>query len=251
MDLSPNQFDDSQFLAATRKDGCSPEIKARFLSLLAETGNVRLAAQRCGISAQSAYVHRRRDPLFARGWDAALVLALGQAEQVLADRAIEGVEEPIWYRGELVGTRRRYDNRLLLAHLARLDRQTERAGTADDAGRFDELVALVAGAAIPDVLERGEDGLPCTREVCTNSAAEDARWDAVETLPVDGGQPCEDREAAVDAIAEAAHAEAGAAWDGWFDLVCETVERLGDSSSMDRVNVSTSAPLDPPRHGEE
>ena len=100
----------------------TPALKARFLHLLADAGNVRAACAAVGLSAQSAYVQRRRDAVFARGWAAALVLARDHVGQVLADRALHGVEEAVWFRGERVGVRRRFDSRLLLAHVARLDR---------------------------------------------------------------------------------------------------------------------------------
>src|SRR5262245_2363252 len=147
MDLSP---DTEHFVDATRRDGWTRELKARFLAILAESGNVRLAARRCRMSAQSAYVQRRRDAQFARTWAAATRLARDHCEQVLGDRAIEGIEEPIWYRGELVGTRRRFDTRLLLAHLARLDRLEHDERAEADAGRFDEMLALIAGEELPD-----------------------------------------------------------------------------------------------------
>jgi len=124
--------------------GWTPGRKARFLDRLAVHGNVREACRCVGLSAEAAYRLRRRDAMFARGWAAALVLARQNCEQVLGERAVEGVEEDIFYRGELVGTRRRYDSRLLLAHLARLDRLVDEDGAGSDAGRFDEILASVA-----------------------------------------------------------------------------------------------------------
>ena len=129
--------------------GWTPALKARFLDRLAAHGNARAACRNVGLSAEAAYKLRRRDPLFARGWAAALLLARDNGAQVLAERAIEGVEEPIYYRGELIGTRRRYDNRLLLAHLARLDRLADEAAAGEDAGRFDEVLAAIADGASP------------------------------------------------------------------------------------------------------
>jgi hypothetical protein len=102
--------------------GWTPESRARFLDHLAGKGNVRAACKRVGLSREAAYRLRRRDPLFARGWAAALVKAHDACVEVLAERAIDGVEEPVFYRGEQVGMRRKYDSRLLLAHLARLDK---------------------------------------------------------------------------------------------------------------------------------
>ena len=143
--------------------GWTPAARTRFLEHLALKGHVRAACAHVGLSAEAAYRLRRRDPLFARGWAAALVLAHDHGEQVLAARAIDGVEEPVYYRGEQVGTRRKYDTRLLLAHLARLDRMAENRAAQRDAGRFDDLLAVLAGAPCPEGLA-GEDALPLPRE---------------------------------------------------------------------------------------
>jgi hypothetical protein len=222
-----HHHDTEQFLAATRCDGWTPALKARFLVLLAEAGNVRLSARRCGRSAQSVYVQRRRDPVFARAWMGALVHAHKHGEQVLADRALEGVEEPIFYRGELVGTRRRYDSRLLLAHLARLDKCLEDEAALRDAERFDELVALVAGAELPETLARGRGVLPADREAYAEGAAVDAEESADRDLPSDCGATSEpERERALAAAGDAAYAAAATEWDTWFDHVCAVVDGL-------------------------
>ena len=92
-----------------------------FLRALAECGNVRLACRRTGITPPTAYRMRRTSKELRMGWDAALVHARYLVEDVLADRALNGVEETVFYHGEEVATRRRFDTRLLLAHLARLD----------------------------------------------------------------------------------------------------------------------------------
>ena len=125
--------------------------RVRFLHILATSGNVRRACEVVGVSPQSAYVHKRRDAAFAHGWAAALLLARDAAEEMLAERALHGVRETIFYRGEAVGSRVRHDPRLLLAHLARLDRHAERAETAQDpapgiAARFDDYLAELAEA---------------------------------------------------------------------------------------------------------
>ncbi|MBW8753373.1 MAG: hypothetical protein JF595_04370 [Sphingomonadales bacterium] len=257
MELSP---DTAQLTDAIRRDGWSPALKARFLVILAETGNARLSARRCGMSAQSAYVHRRRDPLFAQGWAGALVLALDHGEQVLADRALEGIEEPVFYRGEQIATRRRYDNRLLLAHLARLDRLAADEEAQAAAGRFDELLAIVAGAEPPGSLAGADDGpWPQDREEFAEAAATAAQLAAVaehtsSPRRFDPGarEACD---AAIIGAGQAAHAAAGAEWDAWFDHACATVDGLAADDAphvdppptagqefllQDRVNPSTS-----------
>ena len=137
--------------ASTSYKYWTAERQVRFLAFLAENGRVRHACARVGMSFQSAYVLRRRDAAFAQGWDAAMVLARDHAERVLADRAIDGVVETVWYRGEAVGHRRRFDSRLLLAHLARLDGHARSSSRGQAvAGRFDDyLAAILAGEADP------------------------------------------------------------------------------------------------------
>jgi hypothetical protein len=122
------------------------------------------------MSRQSAYLLRRRDRAFAKAWEAALVLARRHVEEVLATRALDGVEEPVFYHGEQVAVRRRYDARLLLAHLARLDRAAEAAG--DLAERFDEVLAVVSGAAPDELVPVAVKGsvLPPAREVYAEAA---------------------------------------------------------------------------------
>ena len=129
-----------------RHDGWLPELRVKFLEALARTGNVRAAAMWVQRTRQSAYDLRRRDADFARGWLAALVLAREEAQDKLQERAIEGVEEEVFYHGEVVATRRRYDSRLLLAHLARLDRIAAQIPAQRGAARFGELLdAIGAG----------------------------------------------------------------------------------------------------------
>lgn len=93
-----------------------PKSQAEFLASLQLFGNVRLACRAARVSAQTAYRRRRASPALARAWDAALLAARAHAEATLADRVLNGVEEAVFYHGEEVARRRRYDSRLLLAH---------------------------------------------------------------------------------------------------------------------------------------
>jgi len=159
--------------SATRASAAPPLFDARrqatFCENLSHHGNVRLACRAAGISPQTAYRARRSSPDFGACWDAALVLARDHVEEVLADRALNGVEEVVYYHGEEIGRRIRYDNRLLLAHLARLDRladQMEERGPVlfDDALDALEQGRPVAGkgrAPAPPAKEsEGEDAIP-------------------------------------------------------------------------------------------
>ncbi len=120
--------------------------QAAFLRRLADSGEVRVAARASNISHQTAYRMRRACRTFRRGWDAALLIARERAEEVLATRALHGVEEQVFYHGEVVATRRRYDSRLLLAHLARLDRLASQEDVAALAGSFDDVLEALETA---------------------------------------------------------------------------------------------------------
>ncbi|WP_321327281.1 hypothetical protein [uncultured Parasphingorhabdus sp.] len=136
---------------STRHDGWHRELRVKFLEALAQTGNVQASAYFVQRSRQSAYDLKRRDPDFARAWLAALVLAREEAQDKLQERAIEGVEEEIFYHGEVVATRRRYDSRLLLAHLARLDKIAAQIPAQRGAARFGDML---------DAIGKGEDTAP-------------------------------------------------------------------------------------------
>lgn len=127
----------------------SREQQALFLQYLAEWGNVQAAARVAGVSRQHAYRVRRACPDFARLWDAARLAAVPRVEDVLADRALNGVEEAVYYHGEEVAVRRRYDARLLLAHLERLDRLTQRREVRESAQWFE--VELKEFEALPEI----------------------------------------------------------------------------------------------------
>lgn len=143
-----------------RHDGWTPERKRLFLDELSQGGVVTRAAQGAGMSAPAAYELRNRDPLFAAGWQAALHLARQRLADELLARSLNGVVEQIHRDGCIVGERHRYDNRLSLGLLNRLDRQAELADARDaahsrvaghwaaylealGAGRDAELLALV------------------------------------------------------------------------------------------------------------
>lgn len=66
--------------------------KPTFIEALRASGNVRYATTRAGISRQTAYVHRERDPKFAEDWCDAIDDFVDVCELELRRRAIDGVE---------------------------------------------------------------------------------------------------------------------------------------------------------------
>lgn len=98
----------------------TPERKQIFLRELRRHGIVRAAARAASPATDSPtacsssfYRARNMDPEFAADWDNALAEAAADVELEIHRRAIEGYEEPVYQRGELVGTITRYSDRLL------------------------------------------------------------------------------------------------------------------------------------------
>jgi hypothetical protein len=198
--------------ATVRHDGWTAARKAQFLEALAGDGNVRAACARVGLSREAAYRLRRRDALFARAWAGAQLQAREIVGEVLGTRALEGIEEQVWHRGEVVGTRRRYDTRLLLAHMTRLDKLAEDQRACEDAARFDELLACIAGEQVPEQLAVEGEHLPLDRATCALMHAELAAEEAPEA---ERGE-----------ASRRGRAEGEALWDAWFAGACGTVDRL-------------------------
>jgi hypothetical protein len=97
-----------------RHDGWTPERQTQFIKALAECGCVADACRRVGMSSESAYALRRHydAQAFRLAWDAALDYAIRRLSDAAFSRAIHGVPVPHYYKGELVGEHRRYDERL-------------------------------------------------------------------------------------------------------------------------------------------
>ena len=149
----------------------SPARQAEFLASLQLFGNVRLACRAARVSAQTAYRQRRASAALAQAWDAALLAARSHAEATLADRAVNGWEEAVYYHGEEVARRRRYSDRLLLAHLARLDRLEAREEVVAALGALDAMIdGLRDGVPLAEfAVGEGEgDGEPAGRDLRRN-----------------------------------------------------------------------------------
>ncbi|MEO0441639.1 MAG: hypothetical protein AAF067_12295 [Pseudomonadota bacterium] len=97
---------------------------ADFLRMLAATHNVSAAAKSVGMSRQSAYKLRARlkGAPFDLAWETAFRHGYDNLAHAALDRALNGVEVPHYHRGELVGTSRKYDERLTVALLAMRNR---------------------------------------------------------------------------------------------------------------------------------
>lgn len=99
-----------------------------FLAHLRQTANVTEAAQMINMARRSLYDARERDPEFAKQWDDAVEEATDALEREARRRAVEGWDEPVFYKGQLQGYIRRYSDRMLelLLRAHRPDKFSER-----------------------------------------------------------------------------------------------------------------------------
>ncbi|WP_284126443.1 hypothetical protein [Parerythrobacter aestuarii] len=177
--------------ATTRHDGWTPARQAAFLHELSATHNVAAAARVVGMSRQSAYQLRTRmqGKPFAKAWEAAFLTRFDVLAETALDRALNGVEVPHFYNGELVGTSRKYDERLTLALLAtRRSFVPQRPYDSEPAAAFkaDELGALI---------ERVADGPEEWRESCDDEYDARYGWETEEGAGPPSAMPsCEDAE---------------------------------------------------------
>ena len=99
-----------------------------FLAALAELGHVGRACERAQLARGVADRWRLEDAAFGRAWDMALGLDIDVLLHEAMRRGVEGVEEPVFFQGEVVGVKRRYSDKLLSRLLGwRMDEQRREA----------------------------------------------------------------------------------------------------------------------------
>jgi len=149
----------------------TPRKMAEFLRTLAATHSVTDAAQSVGMSRQSAYRLRSRlkGMAFDIAWDLAFAHSYCNLPYAALERALNGVEVRQYYKGELIDTSRRYDERLTVALL--------------------KLISGPSGLAVsppPGVaLRRGRrfEALLASIEADGELAVDPAEEDAFDTIP--------------------------------------------------------------------
>lgn len=124
--------------------------RERFLNSIRATDSVVHACQAAQVEKATAFRHRAKDPEFAEAWREAHDDAKVLMETEVRRRALHGWEEPVFYRGKVVGHVRKYSDTLamfwLRANLPGKYRETP-AGPADGG------LALAAGGSPVTVLE--------------------------------------------------------------------------------------------------
>lgn len=84
-----------------------------FFRTLLETSNVSLACVKAGITKQTAYKYRDKDPVFAAAWKECVDVAIDRLEQEAFRRGYTGVDKPVYWQGRKVDTIKEYSDQIL------------------------------------------------------------------------------------------------------------------------------------------
>lgn len=88
--------------------------KELFLEYLRRNPNVTKACAMAGISRTWIYHWRQEDEEFANEWKEALKIGVEALEDEMMRRAFDGVDKPIYYKGEKIDTIKQYSDLLAI-----------------------------------------------------------------------------------------------------------------------------------------
>jgi hypothetical protein len=109
-------------MATTKKDRShntklTPEVREAFISMLGEIPNVTVISKLFGVHPSNVYRMREKDESFDNACREAMNQGYDLIEEEARRRAVDGVDEPVFFQGELVSTQKKYSDKLLLALL--------------------------------------------------------------------------------------------------------------------------------------
>ena len=142
VDLEP---DTGEMPNRARVDGWTPLRQRAFLRALTATGEIEKACKLARISNTAVRKARAAYPSFAAACDRAIAKAEPTLEQIAVDRAINGVAEPVYHGGQVVGHKRRYSDALMRDALKREDARFGTHKTKRDLAEEAKAAAKLAG----------------------------------------------------------------------------------------------------------
>ena len=145
-------------IAPSRRSWTKAKERA-FISALAESCNVKLAAKTAKVSASAIYVRRSRDASFRRAWDQALSAGYAQLEMMMLERALHGVEKIVVLKSGETQVMREYSDRVGLAMLRMHRDSAAAADESVDAEDYQEACERII-ARLQRLREREEDAPP-------------------------------------------------------------------------------------------
>ena len=137
-------------------------------------GNVSEAARIAGVNRTTPDEWRAEDRDFEEAWESALEEAADELEKEARRRAVEGVDEPVYYQGEVVGSIKKFSDVLLIFLIkgARPAKYRERF----DVRHSSNPESGKAGAFARALLEEGESAVEQIHDILRR--ARDRRGDA-------------------------------------------------------------------------
>lgn len=96
------------------QDGKRQHKKVAFLAAYSECGNITQAAEIADTARSNHYVWLNDDPDYPAAFAEADKQAIDKLEQEARRRAVHGVEEPVFHKGEICGTVQKYSDTLLI-----------------------------------------------------------------------------------------------------------------------------------------
>ncbi|MGI8425440.1 MAG: hypothetical protein ACR2M4_02360 [Actinomycetota bacterium] len=91
-----------------------PAWRKKFLEAFADLGIVSYAAIKAGVNRTTVYRARKESAAFEEKYLEAEQASLGKLEQELVRRGRDGTEEPVFYKGDVVGAIKRYSDACLI-----------------------------------------------------------------------------------------------------------------------------------------
>jgi uncharacterized protein YbjQ (UPF0145 family) len=101
-----------------------------FLAVYSEAGNISQAAELANVNRCMHYTWMEKSEVYREAFEEAMEKAADRLEQEARRRAVNGVSEPVFYKGEQCGTIQRYSDTLLIFLLkgVRPEKYRERFG---------------------------------------------------------------------------------------------------------------------------
>ena len=97
-----------------RKFVFDDEAKTLFLEHIEANGLVNKAARHIGTTSRTVNAELKADQEFSDSFDESMSLYLESLEEEIHRRAVQGVEEDVYYKGEVVGEKQVYSDQLLV-----------------------------------------------------------------------------------------------------------------------------------------
>ncbi|HHW41269.1 MAG TPA: hypothetical protein GXX19_08995 [Syntrophomonadaceae bacterium] len=129
-----------------RKKRLSAKQRA-FLAAYAETGNITRAAELSKTARVMHYTWLEKSEAYRQAFAEAEEMAADRLEQEARRRAIEGVQKPVFHKGQVCGTVTEYSDTLLIFLLkgARPEKYKERSNVELENGASGEPLRIIIG----------------------------------------------------------------------------------------------------------